>query len=233
MWSGLGFDWISAIAGLAAGLFLVGLWRFLRLMTDTRRLRRQGLELLANVPADARGALAREKIEACKNRLRWQRNLNPEWITPLVSEIPILVRDIAQIYHPKASDPIRAPGVSEFVRAVQLTAMDIADFLQRPLVGRLLDVGAGTAWKAWEVGRWLSTDSKVKVLNKWYKRLRPIWQGVRYSSPWMWASLLSSNVAVRVLQPAVVEIVAQRAIQLYGGSLATRGQDKATAAGEE
>jgi len=35
----------------------------------------------------------------------------------------------------------------------------------------------------------------------------------------MWASLAVSNVAVRALQPAVIDIVARRAMELYSGRL--------------
>jgi hypothetical protein len=36
----------------------------------------------------------------------------------------------------------------------------------------------------------------------------------------MWASLAASNVAVRTLQPAVIDIIARRTMELYSGRLA-------------
>jgi hypothetical protein len=36
----------------------------------------------------------------------------------------------------------------------------------------------------------------------------------------MWASIAVSNVAARTLQPAVIDIIAKRAIDLYSGRLA-------------
>ena len=55
---------------------------------------------------------------------------------------------------------------------------------------------------------------------KWWKRLLPVMQTVRYKSPLMWASLAVSNVAVRSLQPAVIDLIARRAIELYSGRMA-------------
>jgi hypothetical protein len=38
----------------------------------------------------------------------------------------------------------------------------------------------------------------------------------------MWMSFAASNVAVRTLQPMMIDIIAQRAIELYSGRLAAR-----------
>jgi hypothetical protein len=43
----------------------------------------------------------------------------------------------------------------------------------------------------------------------------------------MWASLAVSNVTIRTLQPAIIDLIARRAIELYSGRL---GKD-ATSAG--
>ena len=123
------------------------------------------------------------------------------------------------MYYPDAADPVREPGVAEFMRAVQLTASDIADFLQTKRVGRLVDVSADTAWRTWELGHRVAADQRLKALNRWYKKIRPVWQAARYRSPIMWTGLAVRNVAIRAVQPAVVSIVAHRAVQLYSGQL--------------
>jgi hypothetical protein len=48
-------------------------------------------------------------------------------------------------------------------------------------------------------------------------------QVLRINSPITWASVAVSNAAARTLQPAVVQIVGHRAIQLYSGELRRRG----------
>jgi hypothetical protein len=63
-------------------------------------------------------------------------------------------------------------------------------------------------------------NQKFKSATKWYKRLLPVWQVARWKSPVMWVSLAASNVAVRTLQPAVIDIIARRAMELYSGRLA-------------
>jgi hypothetical protein len=105
--------------------------------------------------------------------------------------------------------------------------MDISDFLQNRRVGRLLDISANTAWKAWEIGEKVSKNEQFKKLKKGfkmfypvYRKVRPAWQVVRYRSPLMWFNLIASNLAIRTLQPAVIDIVARRAIELYSGQLA-------------
>jgi len=49
--------------------------------------------------------------------------------------------------------------------------------------------------------------------------LKKIGQVVKYKSPFMWFGLIATNVAIRNLQPAVVDMVASRAIELYSGQL--------------
>lgn len=153
--------------------------------------------------------------------------LHPSWVAPLVAEVPQLVRDIAAIYHPNTAEPLRAPSLSHCLRAMQLTMTDLADFLQTHRAGKLLDVSVNTAWKSWETGRKLTRHERLKTLRTWYNRLypwynttRPVWQVARYRSPWMWTRLTVSNLAIRMLQPALVDIVARRAIELYSGRLA-------------
>jgi hypothetical protein len=89
------------------------------------------------------------RVAACKQRLRWQLTLNPAWLAPLLDEAPILVRDVATVYDPDAEDPVRAPGLSHFMRAIHLTAEDLANFLQTHRLGRLIDVSTHTLWKSW------------------------------------------------------------------------------------
>jgi hypothetical protein len=110
---------------------------------------------------------------------------------------------------------------------MHLAMADLAEFLQKHRAGRLIDVSVITAWRSWEMGRHLAGDTRLKTLQTWYSRLypwysttRPVWQVARYRSPWMWMNLAVSNLAVRMLQPAIVDIVARRAIELYSGRLA-------------
>ena len=223
--------WLEVIVGFVVGSLVsfgvVGLWwrRYLRAAADTTPESLNGRH--HGAPDDLRYVAVRDCIKACKNRLRWHLDPNPYWVAPLLYEVPRLVREIAEIYYPNATDPLRAPGLSHFMRAIHLTAMDIADFLQTRRLGQLVDVSAETAWKSWEVGYRLATHERVKQAHIWYKKLhpwyvrvRPVWQVLRFNSPWMWMSLAASNVTIRTLQPAVIDIVARRAIQLYSGQLA-------------
>jgi hypothetical protein len=97
--------------------------------------------------------------------------------------------------------------------------MDVADFLQTRSIGRLVDVSASTALKTWEVTHKLAKHDAVQQANRWYSRLLPVWQVLRFKSPVMWASMAVSNVAARTLQPAVIDIIAKRALDLYSGRL--------------
>ncbi len=207
------------LVGVVSGLGLVGLWRGIRLLADLRATRAAADALLGQPYDDnPQYRAACERVEACKKRLRWQKTPNPEWIAPLVEEIPKLIQEIAEIYYPDAKDPIRAPGMSHFTRAIQRAARDIANFLQKRRVGRLLDISAATAWETVRVVQRIRNSKPVKRLHPFYKRVRPIWQFINFNSPWMWAGLAASNTA-RILQPAVINIVARRAIELYSGRL--------------
>lgn len=207
------------LAGLLLGASGVLLWKLLQFLGDLRAARHTiaSYDLLLSTEADER---ARKVVEDCKNRLRWQKNLNPEWLAPLVNEVPRLVREIAAIYHPGKENALLAPGLSQFSRAVHLASMDVADFLQTRSIGRLVDVSASTALKTWEVTHKLATHDTVQHVNKWYARLLPVWQVIRFKSPVMWASMAVSNVAARTLQPAVIDIIAKRTLDLYSGRLA-------------
>ncbi len=207
------------LAGLILGAAGVLLYKLLQFLADLRAARHTiaSYDQLLSTEADGR---ARKAVEDCKNRLRWQKNLNPEWLAPLVNEVPQLVKDIAAIYHPGKENALLAPGLSQFSRAVHLASMDVADFLQTRSIGRLVDVSASTALKTWEVTHKLAKHDAVQQANRWYSRLLPVWQVLRFKSPVMWASMAVSNVAARTLQPAVIDIIAKRALDLYSGRLA-------------
>jgi hypothetical protein len=124
-------------------------------------------------------------IKDCKKRITLQAKVNPDWVAPLLSEIPKLVQDIAKTYYPNSKDPISAPDLSEFSYAIKLVSSDLADFLQsKP--GRILNVSASTAHRTYRAARNLAGDKRLKLINRWYKRLRPIVQTLRYHSPIMW-----------------------------------------------
>lgn len=203
------------MCGLATWL----LWLSLRFAADLRAAQNATQSFVFPECGFADDA-ARKAIDDCKRRLRWQANPNPEWLQPLVDEIPRLVREIAAHYHPGHPEPLLAPGLSQFASAVQLLAMDITEFLQTRSIGRLIDVSASTALKTWEMGQKVVTSDNMKRVNKWYRRVLPVWQVVRYKSPVMWVSMAASNIAARTLQPAIVDLVARRAVDLYSGRLA-------------
>jgi hypothetical protein len=211
---------LEFIIGVAVGLGIAGIWYCIRLLLDSRSAQKTAANIFSTTSIDdPRDKQANEKVQACKNRLRLQKAVNPELLSPLVSEIPKLVREIAKIYHPDKSEPLYAPGLSQFSRALHFTAMDIADFLQTKRIGKLIDVSGNTAWKSWEVGHRISMNKGIKLLNKCYKWVRPGWQAVRYKSPWMWGYWLGSNIAIRTLQPIIIDIIARRAKELYSGQL--------------
>jgi hypothetical protein len=206
------------LAGLLVGAATIVLWKALRFAADLRAAR-HAVSSYVFPECGVADEEAHRAVEACKNRLRWQKNLNPEWLPPLIDEVPKLVREIAAIYHPGKQDALLAPGLSQFSRAVHLAAMDVADFLQTRSIGRLVDVSASTALKTWEMTHKIARHETLQNANKWYKRLLPVWQVVRFKSPIMWASMAVSNVAARTLQPAVIDIIARRTIDLYSGRL--------------
>ena len=198
-------------------------WQGLRFVADLREAKHAAAADLFSIAPGERDQAALAAVEACKNRMRWNRDPNPEWLPPLVEEIPNLVREIAAIYHPDSPQPLLAPGLSHFTRAIQLTAADVTEFLQTRTVGRLVDVSAHTALKTWETGRQVIKHEAVQKINRWYRRLLPVWQVMRWKSPLTWASMAVSNVAARTLQPAIVDIVARRAVELYSGRVAAAG----------
>ena len=215
------------LVGVVSGLGLVGLWRRILLWTD-RRAAQKVVDTILGQPYDDNPQYreACKRVESCKSRLRLQKTPNPKWIAPLIKETPKLVEEIAEIYYPDAVDPIWAPSLSHFARAIHLTAMDIADFLQDRRIGRLIDVSAGTVWKIAQACQWLADSKSVKILYPYYEKVRPVLQVIRYKSPSMWAWLFLSNAAVRILQPAVIDIVARRAIELYSGRLSSLHEGK-------
>lgn len=198
----------------------------LRFAADLKAVRAVAGGRLEGVDRSEADHLALEAVRNSKNRLRWQRKFNPEWLPPLVDEVPRLVREIAAIYHPRHENPLLAPGLSQFSRAVHLAALDVTDFLQTRSIGRLIDVSAGTALKTWELTHKIAKHEAVQQAGKWYRRLLPVWQAALYKSPVMWASVAVSNVAARTLQPAFIDIIARRAIDLYGGKLGPAGESR-------
>jgi len=157
-------------------------------------------------------------IKDCKARLLHQAKINPDWVAPLVTEIPKLVQDIAKTYYPNSKDPISAPNLKEFSCAIKLVSSDIANFLEsKP--GRILNVSASTAHRTYRVTKHLADNKHLKMINKLYKRVRPFWQGFSYKSPIMWTFLIGRNIAVRTLHRKIVNAIGKRAIQLYSGRL--------------
>ncbi len=209
---------LTFLAGFLVGLATWLIWLGLRFAADLKAAR-EAVEHYHDGSDHPKDLAANQAVENCKNRLRWQKRLNPEWLPPLIEEVPKLVREIAAIYHPEHPDPLLAPGLGQFSRAVHLAALDIADFLQTRSIGRLVDVSASTALKTWEMTHKFATHETVQSMGKWYKRLLPVWQVLKFKSPLTWAGVAVSNVAARTLQPALIDIIAKRTIDLYGGSI--------------
>lgn len=214
---------LTFLAGLLTGAGIIFVWKALRLLADARAAQASTEAAMRELHGSVKDEAAQKVVVESKNRLRWQRNLNPEWIQPLVDEVPRLVREIASVYYPAERQPLLAPGLSQFTRAVHLAALDVATFLQTRSIGRLVDVSASTAVEAWNKGKQVVESDQFQYAAKWYKRLLPVFQTVRYKSPVMWAALAVSNVAVRALQPAIIDLVARRAIELYSGRLQNQG----------
>lgn len=211
---------LTFLAGLLLGMSLMLLWFVLRFLAELREVRKtKAAELFAHLPGE-RDKAAIAAIESCKKRLRWSKEVNPEWLPPLLDEIPKLVREIAVIYHPDSPNPLLAPGLSHFTKAIQLAATDVTEFLQQRTIGKLVDVSAHQALKTWEKGRDIVQHRTVQSLNKWYKKILPFWQVVAFKSPLTWASMAVNNLATRTLQPAIIDIVARRAVELYSGRVA-------------
>lgn len=224
-------DALIFLAGIICGMGIILIWKGLRLLADIKVASKATEDALRALHGSAKDEEAQNTVVECKKRLRWTRDVNPEWIGPLVDEVPRLVREIAAVYYPAEHQPLLAPGLSHFTRAVHLAALDVATFLQTRTIGRLVDVSANTALKAYNKGRQIVEHEHFQYATKWYKRLLPVWQVLRFKSPVMWATLAVSNVAVRALQPAVIDIVARRAIELYSGRLAV-GQELQSPVGE-
>lgn len=219
---------LTFLAGFICGVATWLLWMLFRFFMDVKAARQAVAEYLdeAESPKDIE---ARRAVQACKNRLRWQKRVNPEWLPPLIDEAPRLVREIARIYHPQHPDPLLAPGLSQFTRAVHLAAEDLADFLQTRSIGRLVDVSASTALKTWEMTHKIAKHEAVQTAGLWYRRLLPIWQVLKYKSPVVWAGVAVSNIAARTLQPAIIDILARRTIDLYSGRIGLSAPPKSVA----
>ncbi len=201
------------------GLLLI--WKVTRYLYYWWQARRYSAFLYSIPPGDDDYASAIEIAKECKRRLRFQKSLNPKWIEPLVVEVPGLIKEIAAVYYPNSSDPVMAPGISQFARAIQLIAGDIANFLEDTWIGRRIDVSGTTARQItsgvnkWRQNRWLRGAFKA------FDRLRPAWQAFKYNSPLMWGSVLTKNAGIRYLQPKIIDIVARRSIELYSGQLSS------------
>ena len=162
---------------------------------------------------------ARQLITESQNSLRMTKQINPDWLSPLLNEIPVLIESIAKLYYPENPDPVKAPKIGEFTRAVELAATDIANFLQNRRIGRLVDFSAGRAFRGYERGKKMADNPFIRLCTPIYKTVRPVVQVLRHNSPLTWVGLATSNAAARVLQPSIIGIIGKRAIQLYSGEL--------------
>lgn len=202
-----------AATGLWIALGLLRLWFDLRITRKESR----GPDVIDEQNEVYQNAL--KLIAESRKRLRMSKQLNPEWISPLFEEVPVLVEGIARLYYPSSSDPVKAPKLGEFSRAVELAATDIANFLQDRRIGRLVDLSAGSAFRSYDRAKKIADVPFLRLFAPVYRKLRPVVQVIRYKSPLTWVGLAMSNAAARVLQPPIIDIVGKRAIQLYSGEL--------------
>ncbi len=217
------FDPFMLGFGSMIGLLLI--WKVVRYLYYWRQASNYSTALYDVPDGDDKYESAIEVTKAYKKRLRFQKSINPKWVEPLVVEVPALIKDIAKVYYPESSDPVMAPGMSQFARAVQLIAGDISNFLEDTWIGRRIDVSGNTARQItsgvnkWRQKKWLKGFFKI------YEKVSPVWQAIRYKSPFMWAGLLGKNAGVRYLQPKIIDIVARRSIQLYSGQLSNTREE--------
>ena len=207
------------IFGVASIVGLLLIWKVIRYLYYWREASKYSASLYDVPVDDSQYESAIEIAKGYKKRLLFQKGINPRWVEPLVVEVPALIKEIARVYYPDSSDPVMAPGMSQFARAVQLIAGDISNFLEDTWIGRRIDVSGTTARKItsgvnkWRQNRWLKGFFKI------YKKVRPVAQAVKAKSVFMWGPLIARNAGVRYLQPKIIDIVAWRSIQLYSGKL--------------
>jgi hypothetical protein len=211
------------LSGVLTAWLVWLIWALVEAVWAARAAEKKAAALTEGEPQSDAERQAWEKVKECKNRLRLQPHINPQWIKPVREESVQLVREIAEIFYPDSEEPLLEPGASEFMRAIELTANDIATFLQNNRIGRLLDMSAGTMRRTYSAGRKILKDKRLSFLSKYYGKIRPAAQALRYKSPVTWASLIGRNVAVRTIQPIMIEFVGRRAIQLYSGKLGKEG----------
>ena len=208
------------VIGVLSAIVIYLAWNWLRLIIVNRSLRsgEDPVTFDTTSPSEQQKQALRQ-IKACQKRLFLQPKVNPDWIEPLKTELPQLVEEIAKTYYPRAKNPVLAPGISEFARAIELFADDIASFLQETIPGRLIDTSAHTVQRTYEVTKGIVKDKRLKETLKWYKRVHPIIQVVKINSPIMWVSLLTKNVVGRIGQVTIIGLAGKRSIELYSGNL--------------
>ena len=217
LFSSPGFE--PFILGVASIIGLLLIWKVVRYLYHWRQASKYSASLYDVPVGDDKYESAIEITKEYKKRLRFQKGINPKWVEPLVVEVPALIKDIAKVYYPDSSDPVMAPGMSQFARAVQLIAGDISNFLEDTWIGRRIDVSGNTARQITAgVNKWRQ-NKLLKGFFKIYEKARPGWQAIKYKSPFMWGGLLGKNATVRYLQPKIIDIVARRSIELYSGQL--------------
>lgn len=208
------------VIGILSAIVAYLTWNWLRLIMANRSLRAgEDTRTFESTRPSEQQRQALKQIKACQKRLFLQRKVNPDWMEPLKTELPRLVEEIARTYYPKATNPVLAPGISEFARAIELFANDIASFLQDTRPGRLIDTSAHTVKRTYEVTKSIVKDKRLKETLKWYKHVRPIIQIAKINSPVMWVSLLTKNLAGRIGQVTIIGLAGKWSIELYSGNL--------------
>ena len=122
-------DWIIAFGSgfLCASI----IWLFLiilRLWSDIRKTNKEYLINNSEKNRDDKFSQAMSLIEGAQDSIKLKKQINPEWFSSLYNEIPPLVEKIASVYYPDDPEPLKAPKLGEFIRAVELASTDIADF---------------------------------------------------------------------------------------------------------
>jgi len=232
MLDSLNYPIIWYVIGILSAIAVYLTWNWVRLIIANRSLRagEDTVTFKTTSPSEQQRQ-ALKQIKACQKRLFLQAKVNPDWIEPLKTELPRLIEEIATTYYPKAENPVLAPGISEFARAIELFANDIASFLQETIPGRLIDTSAHTVRRTYEVTKNIVRDKRLKETLKWYKRVRPIIQVVRINSPIMWVSLFTKNLVGRIGQVTIIGLAGKWSIELYSGNLRQQKTEQRNSSG--
>ena len=159
---------LTFAAGFIVGLATWLLWLALRFAADVKAAR-EAVADYTNLGDNPKDLAAKQAVENCKNRLRWQKRLNPEWLPPLVDEIPKLVREIAAVYHPAHPEPLLAPGWGNS-HARCIWRSRYSRFPSDALYWQTRRCQCQHGFKNLGNDHKIATHETMQTVGKWYKR---------------------------------------------------------------